>query len=65
MVITKHGRPAAVVLSVGELESLEETPSVLSSPDQTSDIDEARVERDTNAATPISKADAIAMLRDS
>lgn len=31
VVITKHGRPAAVVLSVEDLESLEETLAVLSS----------------------------------
>lgn len=32
VVITKHGRPAAVVLSLDDLESLEETVDVLSSP---------------------------------
>jgi len=31
VVITKHGRPAAVVLSVEDLDSLEETLDVLSS----------------------------------
>ena len=30
VVITKHGRPAAIVLSVEDLESLEETVDVLS-----------------------------------
>ncbi len=64
VVISKHGQPAAVVLSVDELDSLEETLAVLSSPDLMSDIDEARGELDANAATPMSKADAIAMLRD-
>ena len=63
-VITKNGQPAAVVLSVDELESIEETLAVLSSPGLMSDIDEARGELDANAATPMSKADAIAMLHD-
>lgn len=32
VVITKHGRPAAVVLSIEDLESLEETLDVLGDP---------------------------------
>lgn len=32
VVITKHGRPAAVVLSLADLEGLEETLEVLSDP---------------------------------
>lgn len=32
VVITKHGRPAAVVLSVEDLEGLEETLDILSNP---------------------------------
>jgi len=63
VVITKHGQPAAVVLSVDELESIEETLAVLSSPDLMSDINEARVELDANAASPMSKAEAIAAAR--
>ena len=38
VVITKHGRPAAVVLSVDDLESLEETLDVLSNPQLMTDI---------------------------
>ena len=64
VVITKHGQPAAVVLSVHELDSLEETLAVLSSPGLMSDIDAVRGELDANPTTPMSKADAIAMLRD-
>ena len=33
VVITKHGRPAAVVMSIEDLESLEETLAVLSDPE--------------------------------
>jgi prevent-host-death family protein len=32
VVITKHGRPAAVVLSIDDLEGLEETLDILSDP---------------------------------
>jgi antitoxin YefM len=32
VVVTKHGRPAAVMLSVEDLESLEETLEILSDP---------------------------------
>ena len=32
VVITKHGRPAAVVLSIGDLESLEETLDIMTRP---------------------------------
>jgi antitoxin YefM len=32
VVVTKHGRPAAVLLSVEDLESLEETLDILSNP---------------------------------
>jgi antitoxin YefM len=32
VVVTKHGRPAAVMLSIEDLESLEETVAVLSNP---------------------------------
>jgi len=42
VVITKHGRAAAVILSVEDLESLEETLAILSSSDLLSDIREAR-----------------------
>jgi antitoxin YefM len=33
VVITKHGRPAAVMLSLEDLESLEETLAILSDPE--------------------------------
>lgn len=46
VVITKHGRPAAVVLSIDDLESLEETLSVMSSPTLVADIRESLADRD-------------------
>jgi prevent-host-death family protein len=46
VVITKHGRPAAVVLSIDDLESLEETLAVMSDPVVMADIGAARADRD-------------------
>ncbi|HEY5875667.1 MAG TPA: type II toxin-antitoxin system Phd/YefM family antitoxin [Ilumatobacteraceae bacterium] len=46
VVITKHGRPAAVVLSIDDLESLEETLAVMSDTALMADIRAARAERD-------------------
>lgn len=48
VVVTKHGRPAAVMLSVEDLDSLEETLEILSSPRL---LDEIRKgERDVKAS---------------
>lgn len=41
VVLTRNGRPAAVLLSPGELESLEETLAILSDPAAMRDIREA------------------------
>jgi antitoxin YefM len=41
VVITKHGRPAAVVLSVDDLESLEETLEVMSNAPLLAEIGES------------------------
>jgi antitoxin YefM len=52
VVVTKHGRPAAVMINVDDLESLEETLEILSSPTLRSavlagesDLAEGRTER--------------------
>jgi len=44
VVITKHGRPAAVMLSLDDLESLEETLAVLRDPGLMASIAEADAE---------------------
>ncbi len=44
VVITKHGHPAAVVISVADLESLEETLDVMGSEALLADIREALAE---------------------
>ncbi len=42
VIITRNGKPAAVLISPEDLESLEETISVLSDPDALAEIMEAR-----------------------
>ncbi len=46
VVLTRNGRPAAVILSPDDLESLEETLAILSNPSAIHDIREAEVEID-------------------
>jgi antitoxin YefM len=47
VVVTKHGRPAAVMLSVEDLESLEETLEILSNPHVLGEV--RKGERDATA----------------
>ncbi len=63
VVITKHGRPAAVVLSVEDLESLEETLEILSDPMVLADIRDAELERSTGLTKKLSKDEALARIR--
>ncbi|MEP6814690.1 MAG: type II toxin-antitoxin system Phd/YefM family antitoxin [Marmoricola sp.] len=63
VVITKHGRPAAVVLSVDDLESLEETVGVLSTPTLVTQIRESLDELQNATPTPLSKDEALALIR--
>ncbi len=63
VVITKHGRPAAVLLSVDDLESLEETLEVLSNPQLMADIREAEAERAAGETAALTKDEVLARLR--
>lgn len=54
--ITKHGRPAAVVISADDLESLEETLRILSDPDLLGQVRASRGEK--VSAVVLSKAEA-------
>ena len=63
VVITKHGRPAAVVISVEDLESLEETLDVLDSEALLADIREALAELATADAPVLSKDQALRLIR--
>jgi prevent-host-death family protein len=63
VVITKHGRPAVVMLSVDDLDSLEETLEILSDPSLVADIREAEQERAAGKAVTLSKDEALALIR--
>ena len=60
VVITKHGRPAAVLLSLEDLESLEETLAVLSDPELLATLREADAEVAAGTTTRLSKQEALA-----
>ena len=59
VVITKHGHPAAVVISVEDLESLEETLDIMDSAALLGDIRESLAELSTGEAAVLSKEDAL------
>jgi prevent-host-death family protein len=64
VVITKHGRPAAVVLSFEDLESLEETLDVMDSAPLLTDVREALAELDTTGAAILTKDEALRLITD-
>jgi antitoxin YefM len=59
VIITKHGHPAAVVISVEDLESLEETLDIMDSAALLADIRESLAELSSGQATVLSKDDAL------
>ena len=61
VVITKHGRPAAVVMSVEDLESLEETLSILSDPKLMRRIRKAEAEIAAGEAEELTADQALAL----
>jgi prevent-host-death family protein len=63
VVITKHGHPAAVVMSVEDLESLEETLDVMGSEALLGDIREALAELATTDVPVLSKDEALRLNR--
>ena len=63
VVITKHGRPAAVVISVDDLESLEETLDIAGRPRLVAQIREALAELARHEAEVLSKDELLASLR--
>lgn len=62
VVITKHGHPAAVVISVDDLESLEETLDILDSAALLAAIRESLAELSTTDATVLSKEEALGLI---
>jgi antitoxin YefM len=62
VIITRHGHPAAVVMSVEDLESLEETLDVMNSPALLGDIRESLAELDTDDVPVLTKDDALRLI---
>jgi antitoxin YefM len=63
VVITKHGRPAAVVVSVDDLESLEQTLDILSRPALIKQIRQGLDELRDEGAQVLSKDEALALIQ--
>lgn len=62
VVITKHGRPAVVMMTLEDLESLEETLAILSSPDLMAEIREAEAEVVQARTTALTKEEALGII---
>ncbi len=62
VVITKHGRPAAVVMSVADLESLEETLDILDSEDLLADIRDGLAELAAGGGRVLTKDEALRLI---
>src|SRR5438093_13044367 len=63
VVITKHGRPAAVVLSIDDLEGLEETLEIVSDPRLMRRVRKASAEIAAGKAVELSRDTALALAR--
>lgn len=61
--ITKHGRPAAVLISADDLESLEETLALLSDPEVLTQIRASRAEAGAGQRVALTKEQALARIR--
>jgi antitoxin YefM len=62
VVITKHGRPAAVIMTIEDLESLEETLEILSHNELLAEIIEAEAEVAEGRSTPLTKEEATGLI---
>ncbi len=63
VVITKHGHPAAVLISVDDLESLEETLEILSNAELLNDLRQARRETMEDKGVLLTKDEALRLIR--
>ena len=63
VIITKHGRPAAVVLSVADLEGLEESLQSLTDPRLMKRIRKGSAEINAGQSRKLSKEEALALVR--
>lgn len=64
VIITKHGRPAAVVLSIADLEGLEETLELLADPKLMRRLKKANAELADGRSASLTKDQALALVRD-
>jgi prevent-host-death family protein len=62
VVVTRHGRPAAMMLSIEELESLEETLEIMSNPALLEAIREAERDVATARTVRLAREEALARL---
>ncbi len=62
VVVTKHGRPAAVMLSIEDLESLEETLEILSNPALMTAIGEGREDAKAGRVARLSREQVLARI---
>ena len=62
VVITKHGHPAAVVISVEDLESLEETLDIMDNAALLRDIRQSLTELGATGAEVLSKEEALRLI---
>lgn len=63
VVITRHGKPAAVVISTDDLASLEETLEIVSRPELIAQVRESLAEIAAGNTEVLSKDEALAALR--
>ena len=64
VVITKHGHPAAVIISLDDLESLEETLDVMDSAQLLDDIRESLAELGTSEVPVLTREEALNLIAD-
>ncbi len=64
VVITRHGKPAAVVISTDDLASLEETLEVMSRPKLIAQVRDSLAELAAGEAVVMGKEEILATLRD-
>ncbi len=63
VVITKHGRPAAVVLNIEDFEGLEETLSLLSDPKLMRRVRQGQADIESGKVREMTKDDALARIK--
>ncbi len=63
VVITKHGRPSVVLLSLEDLESLEETLEILSNAQLMTAVREAEADVASGRTTRMTKDEALSLVR--